>query len=63
MYFNDHDPPHVHVFSGLREARIGLLPVAILTFTGMSPREAAKAREIVVENRQFLLAKWLEFHG
>jgi hypothetical protein len=63
MYFNDHDPPHVHVFSGSREARIGLLPVVILSFPRMSWREAARAREIVYENREFLITKWFEFHG
>ena len=63
MYFNDHDPPHVHVIHESREARIGLVPVTILSFIGMRRREASRAKKIVAENRQFLLAKWFELHG
>lgn len=63
MYFNDHDPPHVHVIKGAREARIGLAPVMVLSLTGMNLSEAARARRIVTANREFLLAKWAELHG
>jgi hypothetical protein len=63
MYFNDHGPPQVHIIHENREARIGLLPVTILSLVRMSRREAARAKQIVSENCEFLLAKWVELHG
>jgi hypothetical protein len=34
IYFNDHAPPHVHVIHQFGEARIGLIPVMILSVHG-----------------------------
>lgn len=63
IYFNDHAPPHVHVIRHSGEARIGIAPVMILGVHGLSRREAAKARQLVAEDRDFLLRKWVELHG
>jgi len=63
MYFNDHWPPHVHVIGDSGEARIGLLPVTVLRLTRMKMSEAARAKWIVMQNRELLLAKWVELHG
>ena len=63
IYFNDHAPPHVHVIRHSGEARIGLLPVVILGVHGLSRRQAAKAKQLVAEERDFLLSTWVELHG
>ncbi len=63
MYFNDHGPPHVHVIGASGEARIGLLPVTVLSLTRMKRPEAARAKWIVMQNRELLLTKWIELHG
>jgi hypothetical protein len=36
IYFNDHAPPHVHVIHQFGEARIGLMPVMILSVYGLT---------------------------
>jgi hypothetical protein len=63
IYFNDHAPPHVHVIHQFGEARIGLIPVMILSVHGLTRREAAKAKQLVEEEREYLLHKWVELHG
>ena len=63
MYFNDHGPPHVHVVRDRGEAQIALAPVTLLSVQGMKLAEASKARQVVAENRDFLLRKWVELHG
>ena len=63
IYFNDHAPPHVHVIHQSGEARIGLVPVELFTLYGLTRRESAKAKQLVAENREYLLHKWIEIHG
>jgi hypothetical protein len=63
LYLNDHAPPHVHVIRHSGEARIGIVPVMILGVHSLSRREAAKAKELVEEEMEFLLHKWVELHG
>jgi hypothetical protein len=60
IYFNDHAPPHVHVICQSGEARIGLIPVMILGIHGLTRREAAEAKQLVEEEKAFLLRKWME---
>jgi hypothetical protein len=63
IYFNDHAPPHVDVIRHSGEARIGIVPVMILGVHSLSRREAAKAKELVEEEMEFLLHKWVALHG
>ena len=63
MYFNDHPPPHVHVILGSNEARIELGTISLTHVYGMKKKSAAKAKQLVRENRNFLLEKWVEMHG
>ena len=64
IYFNDHAPPHVHVIRQSGEARIGLIPVMILGTHGLSQKkEVAKAKQLVEEEKEFLLRKWMDLHG
>lgn len=63
IYFNDHAPPHVHVIHQSGEARIGLVPQELLALYGLTRKETTKAKQLVAENREFLLQKWVELHG
>ena len=67
MYFDDHEPPHIHVFKAGGQAKIALgssdvLPSLILV-QGMSAEEAKAAIAIVIEHQTYLLEKWEEYHG
>ncbi|MCY7272298.1 MAG: DUF4160 domain-containing protein [Phormidesmis sp. CAN_BIN44] len=67
VYFDDHDPPHVHVFKAGGQAKIELgrldvLPSLILV-QGMSVKDAKAAISIVTEHQTYLLEKWEEYHG
>ncbi len=67
IYFNDHLPPHVHVFKGGGQARISLGSQAelpqLVQIEGMSDKDAARALEIVFEHQSELLQRWEEIHG
>ncbi|MBE9129957.1 MULTISPECIES: DUF4160 domain-containing protein [unclassified Coleofasciculus] len=67
IYFNDHLPPHVHVFKGGGQVRISLGSEAeepeLVQIEGMSDKDAAKALAIVIEHQLELLKKWEEIHG
>jgi hypothetical protein len=68
MYFNDHAPPHVHVFKAGGQAKVGLgnllgTSPSLLLVQGMSEKDAKKAIAIVTEHQVELLAKWEEWYG
>lgn len=63
IYTNDHRPPHVHVWKAGGEIMIDLDPVGIVRVEGMKRKDAARAVEIVEENRDDLLERWREIHG
>ena len=67
MYFDDHEPPHIHAFKSGGQAKIAIgdsltIPNLILV-QGMNAKDARKAIEIVMEYQTQLLAKWEEYHG
>jgi hypothetical protein len=67
IYFDDHDPCHVHVFKAGGQAKIALADLgsepSLLLVQGMSAKDAKRAIAIVTEHQAELLAKWEEFHG
>ena len=67
IYLDDHDPPHVHVYLGAAEAKIGLEPIAgrppLLRASAMRLGELRKALRIVAGNLPALRARWEEIHG
>jgi Domain of unknown function (DUF4160) len=67
MYFDDHDPPHVHVFKAGGQAKVALgsLEVApsLMLVQRMSVKDAKQAMAIVAEDQMQLLEKWEEYHG
>lgn len=67
IYLDDHDPPHVQVYRGSGEAKIGLALAAgrppLLRASAMRLGELRKALRIVAENLPDLRARWDEIHG
>ncbi len=64
MYFDDHDPPHVHVFKAGGQAKISIDPSpSLILVQGMSSKEARAALRIVTQHQTHLLEKWEEYHG
>ena len=67
MYFDDHDPPHIHAFKAGGQAKIALgnleVTPSLIFVQGMSAKDARKAIELVTENQVELLEEWKEFHG
>ena len=60
---NDHEPAHVHVFEGDGEAKIDLDPVEVRQVWNMKKQVVRRAKEIVIDNQQYLLQRWEEIHG
>jgi hypothetical protein len=59
MYFEDHNPPHVHVVAADFEALVSIADGAI--FRGSIPAKFRQAAQVWIEaNRKALLAKWQE---
>ncbi len=67
MYFDDHDPPHIHAFKAGGQAKITLgsseVTPNLILVEGMSKKEAKTVLEIVINNQPYLLEKWEEYHG
>lgn len=73
IYTNDHEPAHVHVFSGRKssynecEAKINIgtneAPPSFVQIYNMKGKVAIQALHLVAENQDMLLEKWKEIHG
>ncbi len=66
IFVDDHEPAHVHVF-GDGHAKINLLGVdgmlEIVAIEGMKRGDVRRAMRIVVEQLDYLLARWRDIHG
>lgn len=62
IYFNDHEPAHVHVKKDRNEARVQLNPVEMMNNHGFKPKEIKKITKIVKDNQSLLLDKWDTMH-
>jgi hypothetical protein len=63
IYFDDHNPPHVHVFKADGEVKIELDPVVVVGVWRMKKKDARHANSIARENQADLLDKWREING
>ena len=64
MYFDDHDPPHVHVFKAGGQAKIAIdASPSLILVQGMNSKEAKAALQVVAQHQTHLLEKWQEYHG
>ncbi|MEL6625619.1 MAG: DUF4160 domain-containing protein [Bacteroidota bacterium] len=61
IYFNDHDPRHVHVEKGGGRAKVMLEEeIEIRSFSGFKSKELRKILGIIVEHYDYLIQKWDE---
>jgi hypothetical protein len=64
FFFTSHDagePPHVHVQSSGKVAKIWLAPVSLADAGGYSPVEVRRAVRLAEEHRAELLRAWDDF--
>lgn len=61
MYFEDHEPPHVHVAGTDFEAQVAIEDTAILRGS-IPPRCRREALDWIVANKELLQRKWIEVH-
>lgn len=61
FYSNDHDPIHVHVSNGYKEARFQLEPLVLLENKGLKVRELKVAEMGIEENKEIIRERWIEF--
>jgi hypothetical protein len=54
------EPPHVHVSRQGEEAKFWISPVRFASNDGLSAKELAKARKLVIQHEQQLKDKWDE---
>lgn len=57
MHFNDHAPPHFHVYYGDQSAAIGIDPIRLLK-GHLSPRVFGLAAEWAIIHQQELMDNW-----
>jgi hypothetical protein len=61
MYFEDHNPPHVHVVGPDFQALVRISDLTILR-GAIPPKFAREALKWIEENGEMLAAKWIEWH-
>jgi predicted SprT family Zn-dependent metalloprotease len=63
IYFNDHEPAHVHVFKAGGTAKININPVGVVSFQDMSQKQIKRAEQITNEQQVYFREKWDEFYN
>jgi hypothetical protein len=64
MYFNDHEPVHVHLKKAGSEIKVNALTLELMQVKGdISNRDIRKALEIVAEHQLLINQKWGELRG
>ncbi|HWX40206.1 MAG TPA: DUF4160 domain-containing protein [Blastocatellia bacterium] len=63
IYFDDHNPPHVHVTKAGGEAKIELDPVIVAGVWRMKKKDVRDAKRITIEHQTHLLDRWREING
>ena len=74
IFTNDHNPAHVHVFKGRKNARKGYIKInigssiappslVIVTDEEAKSRDIVNALNLVAENQDYLLECWSKYHG
>ena len=64
FYSNErHEPPHVHVRSGGKEAKVWLSDGTVARARGLAEHELREIAQLVYENRQQLADRWVKHLG
>ena len=61
FYSDDHEPVHVHVTNGGREAKYNVQPVKMVYNHGFKKHELSLIESIVEENVDVITDRWHEF--
>lgn len=62
MFYSDvHEPVHVHVTNGEREAKYNVQPVQMVYNHGFKKHELSLIESIVEENVDVIVDRWHEF--
>lgn len=59
MFYPDHNPPHIHVFSGMGLAVVRIADGAVIRGR-IRKRDAGRVRQWLNRNRAALLRQWKE---
>jgi hypothetical protein len=66
IFVDDHEPAHVHVF-GDGQVKVNLVGAngapELVWATDMKRSDVRRAMQVVVEQQEFLLAKWRAIHA
>jgi hypothetical protein len=66
IFVDDHEPAHVHVF-GDGQVKVNLVGAngapELVWATDMKRGDVRRAMQVVVEQQEFLLAKWRTIHA
>jgi Domain of unknown function (DUF4160) len=67
VYFDDHEPSHVHVISGNGEAKVNLGPdadeIELIWVYGLDRRVIKEALGVITQNWAAYKKAWQEIHG
>ena len=61
FYSDDHEPVHVHITNGGREAKYNVLPVRMVYNYGFKKHELSLIESLVEENVDVIVDRWHEF--
>jgi Domain of unknown function (DUF4160) len=63
FYSNEHLPIHVHVRNSDGEAKFEVENVNLISNKGLKNKDLSLAAAIIEENKEIIIAKWIEYHG
>lgn len=61
FYSDDHEPIHVHITNGGREAKYNVHPVEMVYNHGFKKHELSLIESLVEENVDVIVDRWHEF--
>lgn len=61
FYSDDHEPVHVHITNGGREAKYNVQPVKMVYNHGFKKHELSLIESLVEENVDVIIDRWQEF--
>ncbi len=61
FYSDDHEPVHVHITNGGREAKYNVQPVKMVYNHGFKKHELSLIESLVEENVDVIVDRWQEF--
>ncbi len=64
FYSLEHEPIHVHVRNADGLAKFNVVPtIELIEARGIKPKDLVLAEAMIQERKDFIISKWIEFHG